>query len=653
MKKNILLIVLLFACQIVSAKEYSFQFSLYGGGYAISGGSRIDQGTEYTINLEEGTYSLKLYAFEGYYATVKVNDLNLEVGTEVPLDNGGKASLSTDLTLKVTFHSDVSISIRFKVDSEIPSLRITSYGNGTAYYNGNSIRKSSSYYTVPSGTTATISLIPDDGYKIEMISLNGSDISISNSITITINSYNEIHVWFTTKPTVKYTLSVNAKGSGEVFYDGNTIRNDTKNFTVDENDSPTITFSPDYGNRIKSVKLNGNEVFYNNNSYTLVRVYSDNTFEVDFEELERNFTKDGISYEVSSFSNNSVIIGDGNYGLSINVPEKVFNQEIEWNIIGISEKTIQNNTDLAAIVWNPDNNIDITTKNPNLLLYVKDVKYAPTNINNVVVGDEAESIILTESQSSNNFYCPKSFTAKDISYSHRYRMRTGGGESKGWETIALPFDVQKIEHAEDGEIVPFMLWSSTSTKKPFWLYQMSSSGFVETYIIKANTPYIISMPNNEVYKNDYIIRGTITFSSTDAIVKKSDEVERVRFGNRTFVPNFINLENNAGYYALNVNNDIEVYQGSENEGSVFIQDLRRIHPFEAYMTSTAATRSIGIFDGMTTAIKGINDIENGSQTLKVYNLNGQCIKTGTSMDALKQDLPAGLYIINNKKIIIK
>ena len=136
-------------------------------------------------------------------------------------------------------------------------------------------------------------------------------------------------------------------------------------------------------------------------------------------------------------------------------------------------------------------------------------------------------------------------------------------------------------------------------------------------------------------------------------MKKSDDVVKAKYGDRTFIPNYINLENNAGYYALNVNNDFETYQGAEKEGSVFIQNLRRIHPFEAYMTSTAGTRSIGIFDGMTTAIKGVEEIANGQQTLKVYNLNGQCIKTGSSMDELKQELSTGLYIINNKKVIIK
>lgn len=104
---------------------------------------------------------------------------------------------------------------------------------------------------------------------------------------------------------------------------------------------------------------------------------------------------------------------------------------------------------------------------------------------------------------------------------------------------------------------------------------------------------------------------------------------------------------------LNVNNDFETYQGSANVGSKFILNLRRIHPFEAYMTSTSGTRSIEIFDGMTTSIRDVLDITDSQKTQKVYDLSGRLIMTGTSWESIRQELPAGVYIINNKKMIIK
>ena len=217
----------------------------------------------------------------------------------------------------------------------------------------------------------------------------------------------------------------------------------------------------------------------------------------------------------------------------------------------------------------------------------------------------ANSITLTDAQSGNNFYCPEAFTAQSISYTHNYLMKTGLHESRGWETIALPFDVQKVSHSSKGEIVPYARWTSGSSVKPFWLYELSESGFVEAEGISSNTPYIISMPNNEAYPNEYHLTGRISFSSENVTVERSSELQVSTFSDRSFTPNFICRDANAGYYALNVSNDYEYYQGSENEGSRFILNLRQIHPFEAYMTSSANTRSIGIFDDMTTDIRGL------------------------------------------------
>ena len=630
---------------------YTLSISASGNGSASYNGSTI-RGTTSSFTINEGTSATISFSPDNGY---KIKSVSV---------NGSTVSAGSSYTVIV--NSNTTISVVFEAIPVDPTptpeptptpttytFSISASGSGTATYNGTTIRNTNKSFTVDPGTSTTVSFSPDDGCRIASVYVNGVGVSTSSSYTVTVNSNTTVAVEFEAIPITNYTLTVTARGNGAASYNGTSVRNGSRNFSVGEGSSPRVSFVPDEFNVVKTVKLNGSEVSYSDNRYTISNISGDNTLEVEFDVMDTKFTTEGVSYQVSSYENRTVMVGVGDYGLYLEVPEKVVGQGYEWTITGISDEAMSANKDLAAIIWNPANNISLRNINPNLLLYVKDSRYAPYGINNVVVNNVAESIILTESQGSNNFYCPKTFTANKITYSHRYRMRTGGGESKGWETIALPFDVKKIEHADEGAISPFANWTSDSTEKPFWLYKLSASGFVEADGIKANTPYIISMPNNDVYQNDYILRGTVIFSSTNVEVKKSDDVEKVRFGNRTFVPNFINLENNSGYYALNVNNDIEVYQGSENEGSVFIQDLRRIHPFEAYMTSTAATRSIGIFDGMTTAIKGINDIEKGPQTLKVYNLNGQCIKIGSSMETLKQELPAGLYIINNKKIIFR
>ena len=132
-----------------------------------------------------------------------------------------------------------------------------------------------------------------------------------------------------------------------------------------------------------------------------------------------------------------------------------------------------------------------------------------------VINGLAEKITLNDGFA---FCCPKEFSTKNISYAHNYQMETGKGESAGWETIALPFDVQKISHETKGELIPFANYDKGATKKPFWLYSLSSNGFIKASGIRANTPYIISMPNNDYYAPDYNLSGKITFTASNTML---------------------------------------------------------------------------------------------------------------------------------------
>ncbi len=281
--------------------------------------------------------------------------------------------------------------------------------------------------------------------------------------------------------------------------------------------------------------------------------------------------------------------------------------------------------------------------------YVKSEEYAPSTIQNVVIGRQAHSIVLTEAASGNGFYCPYEFTTQQISYTHSYGMTTGVGEARGWETIALPFDVQKISHSEKGEIVPFALWQRGEAKKPFWLMRLGENGFVEANGIRANLPYIISMPNHTDYLSDYILAGSVTFSAENVTVRKTDEAEPQQYGDRTFWPNFAVMDIGAGCLALNVKNNLETNKSGMTEGSRFVLNSRAVHPFEAYMTTSASARSIGIFDDMTTAIddrpicKVLLD-----KDASVFDLQGRKIAIPTNGQVKK-----GVYIKKGKKYVIR
>ena len=296
---------------------------------------------------------------------------------------------------------------------------------------------------------------------------------------------------------------------------------------------------------------------------------------------------------------------------------------------------------LAAIIWNARTPIVRTTAtaagitNPNLLLYVDNEAYAPNDVRNVIANGSASSIVLTDSGS---YFCPQEFQAQVISYSHTYTQITGINKRSGWETIALPFDVQSITHELQGRIAPFA--ADDAMARPFWLGELSSSGFKRAAEIKANTPYIISMPNNEVYGSAYILAGKVTFEASNMTVPATKIITTSK-GDHVFTPCFDAVEASPSVYAINKNDR----NSNHVEGSVFLPDTRDVKPFEAYIavpTNGVAPRYIPIRDDSDTGIDYLTP--DPFQNERVYDLTGRKVQG---------DLKRGVYIIDGKKVMVK
>lgn len=358
-----------------------------------------------------------------------------------------------------------------------------------------------------------------------------------------------------------------------------------------------------------------------------------------------------IIYKVTGSGEVEVVSAE-NGVTSITIPSSVSYNNTVYKVTSVAKDAFETCEHLSAVIWEPEAQFNAKVNNPNFLLYVNDEKYASHTVKNVVVNGVAESIELTDAASGNDFYCPRAFKARNIIYSHNYQMETGIGDSRGWETIVLPFDVQKYTHATKGELESFTTWTQGSNKKPFWLFELTASGYKDVAGIKANTPYIISMPNNQQYEQQYQIPGVVTFSASDVEVKKSDNLIPANYQGKTFVPNYTN-QNKLDFLALNVSNNYVTNPSKDIAGSRFIRGLRAVHPFEAYMTTTDNTRSIDVMEGMTTSIRGIQIVKDEASTIKVYDTRGVLMKTATNKDDVRNGLKAGVYIVNGKKMVIK
>ena len=629
--------------EAIPPTTYTLSITATGSGSASYNGTVV-RGKTSPFTVNEGTNATITFTPDNGYRikTVKVNNSAVTV-------TNNQYSVSN-------IRANTTISVEFEaIPPTTYTLSITASGSGSASYNGTVVRGKTSPFTVNEGTNATITFTPDNGYRIKTVKVNNSAVTVTNNqYTISnIKANTTVSVEFEAIPPTTYTLSITATGSGSASYNGTVVRGKTSRFTVNEGANITIIFSPDNGYQIKSLKVNNVSATAQNNQYTISNINANTTVEVEFEAIIKTFSVDNVNYSVVSVSDRTIHLASGNYGVFLEVPVKVSYQNENWSVTGVENGALANNSELAAIIWHPETAFTEQISNPNLLLYVKQAQYAPNSIKNVVVNGVANSIILTDAASGNNFYCPQTFTTFNIIYSHNYGMTTGIGEARGWETIALPFDVQKVTHQSKGEIVSFSNWKRGDSKKPFWLMELSGSGWTLAESIKANTPYIISMPNNPDYKSGFILNGNVTFSAEYVTIPKTEDINTSKFNNRTFMPTFVNQAKDYGIYALNVINDIEHNTYGSTEGSCFVSDLRPVHPFEAYMTTTSSTRSIGIDEGMATGILELIREIPDEGNIRIYNLNGQIVKTarGKSIEEVVRELPSGVYIINGKTIL--
>ena len=305
---------------------------------------------------------------------------------------------------------------------------------------------------------------------------------------------------------------------------------------------------------------------------------------------------------------------------------------------------------IAAIVWEGTGALTAEQMqgitNPNLLVYVTEASKAPAGVQNVIVNGTAAQIVLTDASGNNNFFCPEPFTAQSISYTRNFSQTTEIGVSRGWETIALPFNVQSISHGSHGALVPF---GGGNGGYPFWLHQLQDNGLTPVTAMEANTPYLICMPNNTVYPSAYNQAGSVTFASSNVTVPRTEP--REAFGaNVILMPAFQNQGTSPDIFTLNVGAARDSYA----EGSVFISNYSDVRPFQAYVHHSNQARgtddiqfipltSIGGGDDTTAIMEIIQPAANG--TGDWYSLDGRKLSSKPTQK--------GIYIQNGKKIVIK
>ena len=304
---------------------------------------------------------------------------------------------------------------------------------------------------------------------------------------------------------------------------------------------------------------------------------------------------------------------------------------------------------LAAVIWDAGvipAGVMMGIENPNLLLYVQQEGNAENasadGVQNIISQGRSRKIVLSDAEGNNNFFCPIEFEVDDITYTHDYRLSTPPNTCAGWETLALPFEVQTISHETKGIILPFA--AKDSSKPQFWLYSYENSGFTPSPSIKAYKPYLISMPKDDSFSDEYNLSGKVTFSAKNAVIAPTN-IEIPSEKGLSFVPCFLQQEKSNSILTIN----------KESDGSMFVRGKREPCPFEAYAITDVANapQYFPIINVLKTPTS-LNDLVVGAKDyyIKVYTLSGLHIMSGKRDEVTKQ-LPKGIYIINGKKTIVE
>ena len=631
--------------EAIPPTTYAFTISAVGNGTVTYDGNTV-RGKTSSFIVVEGTNAVVTFSVDEGYRLKSVKLDNADATSAVVNSQYTISNIKTNISLEVTFEA-----------IPIYSLNITATGNGSVMYEGNTIKGKTSSFTIIEGSYVTVQLSADDGYRLKSITLNGQDVTedvVNNQYTTPkIMADAALIVVFEAIPT--FTLTVKSSAFGSVKYGDVVVTNRTETFSVREGTSATMTFTPDDNGRLRNIILNGTDITNQlvNGQYTISNIKADQSVEAEFVEDITKVTNAGVAYTVTSYDDQTVVVAAGNYGNVLTVPASFTAKEKTWTVVGIDEDALKDNTTLAAIIWNPEVAFTAKVSNPNLLLYVKAAQYAPTTVQNVVVGDDdegevlmAENIVLVEAASGNDFYCPQAFTAKRISYEHNYSMISGYKTCQGWETLVLPFDVTMMINAKGQELTPYTNWQYGNSQRPFWLYEMTTQGWKAGSGIKANTPYVISMPNNEMYDVSFNQAGNIQFIGTNVEVKASTEMTTGQYGNKRLVANYQTQEASADIYPLNVSNEWSQNTATEVEGSTFIRSLRSVHPFEAYLTveGSNAPWAIPIFenDVLTDMSLTPNPSPKGEGSDDWYDLQGRKLQG--------EPKKAGIYIYKGEKV---
>lgn len=305
--------------------------------------------------------------------------------------------------------------------------------------------------------------------------------------------------------------------------------------------------------------------------------------------------------------------------------------------------------------------------NPNCLIYLpSNVEKAPEGLSNCISGGKAlTDIILTDGDQDNPhpFLCPATFSlnGKKAIYSRTDNWKYANGKS-GWNTVLVPFDaavmtknipVTALDNLDLSADYYNSVWTGGNGYWACPLKYVSNSNELmfkepQSDVIKANTPYVFSLPGNSFVKTigetDYSISmagKTITFESTGSTVPATP----TRIAALDDASTDINF---VGTYQVIKSKPMMILKTASDAGydAFFYYEKANIMPFRAYLE-----KDPGVDVSKCRIALSWDDDADG-----IVRLNSQTSECNSAYDLCGRKVSAesrshGIVIIGKKKVL--
>ena len=236
-----------------------------------------------TLTYSDGSVKVEDGTTVDDFPTYATKDKPVTVSIAVPTDssgdpliivkkvNGVNANYNSDEQKYISGYFRVNKDTVITAEYEIPATSATVTVNCGEH---GTVTPATAEY--PIGTSVTLTVTPDEGYRVKSAALDGNAVTLTNgTYTFTVTADCVFSAEFEEIPAGSATVTVNCGEHG-------TVTPATADYAIGT--SVTLTVTPDEGYCVKSAALDGNAVTLTNGTYTFT-VTADCVFSAEFEEI--------------------------------------------------------------------------------------------------------------------------------------------------------------------------------------------------------------------------------------------------------------------------------------------------------------------------------------------------------------------------------